>query len=77
MSEETNTGIRGDAFTAREHLEAGDVSVQLDDAGAGHLAIRVLHRRKVPKRYASSANSNDIANDVENAGVPDETVEHG
>jgi hypothetical protein len=76
MSEETNSGIRGDALATREHLKADDVAVQLDHTRAGHLAPTVLDHGKVPKSYASSPNPDYIADDVENAGVPDESLEH-
>jgi hypothetical protein len=76
MSKETNSSIGRDALAAREHLKAGDVPVQLDDAGVGLLATRVLHHSKIPKGYACSPDPDYIADDLQNTGVPDEGLEH-
>jgi hypothetical protein len=76
MAQEADPGVGGDALAAREHLEAGDLTVQLYHAGTGDLAVRVLHHGQVPEGRVRGPDPDDVADDFQNAGVTDEGIEH-
>ena len=76
VTEEADLSVGGEAFAAGEDLEAGDVFIEFDDAGGGGFAVGVFDDGEVTEGDAGGADLDHIADDFEQAGVPDEFLNH-